>query len=144
MQDAILELAEKPAVQYVNCKQIYLTELADFVNFSDNVDLFVFGELRSKESISYDIEKQVVGISAKATEISMPVNGNVILFVTDKKPLVYVCRLFLCMNGEHNFIILQKKEDCEEFFDLEGELYGGRVRWSLGIVEIKFTPKLLV
>ncbi len=140
----ILEVADKPIVHYNELRQVHLAALADFSNYSNNVDLFVFGEIRSTESIRYEIEKNVVGITAKSSELDLPVNGDIIMFVTDRKPMIYVCRLFLCMNADRKYVILQKKEEGEEYYDMAGNVYMEKLRWSLGIVEMKLVPKLLV
>ena len=144
----IIEVADSGAAKYSAPEKLPIVPLREFREFTGNADLFVFGNLRSHEEIVYHIEKKAIGINASDKDLNMPCNGNVILFVTDQKPLIYVCRLFLCMDSSKKFHLLQKNEDSEEFFELssDGKLhpFSGKLRWSLAVVEMKFIPKLLV
>jgi transcriptional regulator with XRE-family HTH domain len=129
-------------------QKIYVVRLKDFSEFSDNANLFSFAMARSYEEIYYDLGKEGVAIIADAKELGFAVPGDVVLFVTDKKPLTYVCRLAVCMDSNKKHHLLQKKEDGEKLYELtrDNELaeFTGKLRWALSVIEIKFIPKLLI
>ena len=146
-QEGELEAAEA-AGNYDTRQKIYVVRAKDFSEFSDNANLFTFAKARSYEEMLYDLGKEGVAVCADAKELGLAVPGNVVLFVTDKKPLTYVCRLALCMDSNKKCHILHKKGDAEGFFELTADnklqAFQGKLRWALSIIEVKFVPELLV
>lgn len=133
---------------YQSQQKIPVVKLNDLINYQESVDIFVFGTLRCYEEMLYDSDKQLIGVSLNAEELDFPFPAETVLMVTARKPLIYVCRLFLCMDSSRKFHILRKIENKDEFYAATGEdqdkPFAGKIRWSLGIVEIRMTPKLLV
>ncbi len=143
----VLEVAERGQT-YIPETRIPVVALEDFLAFHDENDLFIFGDVRSQEEIAYDIDKKVVGVRAVAKDFGIDVPGDVIFFVTDRIPLIYVCSLYLCLDSSRKFRVLQKMENSNDFYYVmpsgEKEVFDEKINWSLGIIDIKFSPKLLV
>ncbi|MBR1966983.1 MAG: helix-turn-helix transcriptional regulator [Lentisphaeria bacterium] len=142
-----LEAADNSAA-YSDLKKVPLLELNAMKQYSGNADLMTFGQVSCNEEIDYCIEKSVIAIKMKSSVIDFSVPGELVLFVSDKKPFIFVSKLFLGMDKEKNFYLLQKFEGKDDFYtckaDAAAEVFTEKLVWTIGIYEVKFNPKMLV
>lgn len=145
--DSVIEVADSGA-EYETRQKIQTVRLKDFSEFSDNADLFTFAKARSFEEIFYDLGKEGVAIAAEGREIGINVPGEMILFVTDKKPMSYVCRMLICMDSAKKCRLVQRKDGSDKLYEVTSDgswqEVSGKLRWALAIIEMKFVPRLLI
>ena len=144
----VLELAEPRAPYCQNLRKVAVVDIDEFTSYSNTIDVFTFGEVRSVSEMLYECKRDVVGINIKASVLHQPFPGKYCLLVTDKVPFVHVAQLFLTMDNKRNVYILQRKMDDSKFYFLDvdggGECSEKHLLWKLAIVDIKFTPEVLV
>lgn len=133
---------------YYDLKKIPLLDLNSMKQYVANADLVSFGQVSCNEEMNYCTERQVVAVKVKSEIMDFPVPGNFTLFVSDKKKFSDVSKLFLGMDTDNNFHILQKFEDRDGFYTCKvstaPELFSRKLLWTVGIYEMKFEPKILV
>lgn len=146
--DGVLEFAEPRAPYYQNLRKVPVIDIDEFVSFSNTIDVFTFGELRCAAEMFYESKREVVGISLNSSVLHHPIPGKFCFLVTDKTPFIHVAQLFLTMDNKRNVFMLQRKMDDEKFYFMAAD--GGEecsqknLLWKLAVVDIKFTPEVLV
>ena len=67
--------------------------------------------------------------------------------MSDKKPFIYIAKLFFVSDTSRKLHVLQKKFDDDSFYELDSEKnptpFTGDILWSLAVAEVKICPEIL-
>lgn len=143
----ILQVADRDNDNTQRFRRIPVVELAEFKTYSPPIDIFAFGALRSSAELLYDIAREVIAVKLPLSYLNLPFNGDGYLLLSDKKPFIYIAKLFFVSDTSRKLHVLQKKFDDDSFYELDSEKnptpFTGDILWSLAVAEVKICPEIL-
>ncbi len=143
----IQSVADRDIDKNQRFRRIPVVEFDEFKTYSPQIDIFAFGDLRSSSELIYDIAREVIAVKLPLSYLKLPFNGDGYLLLSDKKPFVFIAKLFFVSDIDRKLHVLQKKFDDDKFYELDSEnnptLFTGKILWSLAVAEVKICPEIL-